>query len=126
MVVEAIQKVNKAEVPALEVQLSTGFTLKRHFAVLISNFSADEKNRTAITLIDRTLAMETEKMRSDFVANVSHELRTPLTSILGFVETLQGARLALKKNQREIFNDPETTGRTNFPAGNRSAIPCPN
>lgn len=30
-------------------------------------------------------------MRRDFVANVSHELRTPLTSLLGFIETLQGA-----------------------------------
>ena len=103
MVVEAIQQVNRAEVPALEVQLSTGFTLKRHFAVLISNFSADEKNRTAITLIDRTLAMETEKMRSDFVANVSHELRTPLTSILGFVETLQGPAGAEKKTREKFL-----------------------
>lgn len=31
------------------------------------------------------------QMRRDFVANVSHELRTPLTSLLGFIETLQGA-----------------------------------
>lgn len=30
-------------------------------------------------------------MRSDFVANASHELRTPLASVLGFIETLQGA-----------------------------------
>ena len=103
MVVEAIQQVNGAEVPALEVQLSTGFTLKRHFAVLISNFSADEKNRTAITLIDRTLAMESEKMRSDFVANVSHELRTPLTSILGFVETLQGPAGAEEKTREKFL-----------------------
>ena len=101
--VEAIQQVNRAEVPALEVQLSTGFTLKRHFAVLISNFSADEKNRTAITLIDRTLAMESEKMRSDFVANVSHELRTPLTSILGFVETLQGPAGAEEKTREKFL-----------------------
>ncbi len=32
-----------------------------------------------------------ERMRADFVANASHELRTPLATILGFVETLQGA-----------------------------------
>jgi len=30
-------------------------------------------------------------MRADFIANASHELRTPLTSLLGFIETLQGA-----------------------------------
>jgi two-component system phosphate regulon sensor histidine kinase PhoR len=30
-------------------------------------------------------------MRADFVANASHELRTPLTSLIGYLETLQGA-----------------------------------
>jgi two-component system, OmpR family, phosphate regulon sensor histidine kinase PhoR len=30
-------------------------------------------------------------MRVDFIANASHELRTPLASIMGFVDTLQGA-----------------------------------
>ena len=40
--------------------------------------------------IDRTAALEAEKMRTEFVANVGHELRAPLTSIMGFVETLQG------------------------------------
>lgn len=32
-----------------------------------------------------------ETVHVDFVANASHELRTPLASILGFIETLQGA-----------------------------------
>ena len=39
---------------------------------------------------DRTEVVQTERMRSDFVANASHELRTPLASLLGFVETLEG------------------------------------
>jgi len=103
MVLEAIQQVNQGHVPTNEVQLSTGFSIKRHFAVLISNFSADEKSRTAITFIDRTLAAEAEKMRSDFVANVSHELRTPLTSILGFIETLQGPAGAEKKTREKFL-----------------------
>ena len=102
MVLEAVQQVNQGYVSTNEAQLSTGFSIKRHFAVLISNFSADEQSRTAITFIDRTLATEAEKMRSDFVANVSHELRTPLTSILGFIETLQGPAGA-EKQTREKF-----------------------
>lgn len=40
---------------------------------------------------DITHVSQTVQMRRDFVANVSHELRTPLTSLLGFIETLQGA-----------------------------------
>lgn len=44
-----------------------------------------------IVMTDTTAARRLEAMRADFVANASHELRTPLASILGFVETLQGA-----------------------------------
>jgi two-component system, OmpR family, phosphate regulon sensor histidine kinase PhoR len=40
---------------------------------------------------DLTTARGLERMRVDFVANASHELRTPLASLLGFIETLQGA-----------------------------------
>jgi two-component system phosphate regulon sensor histidine kinase PhoR len=42
-------------------------------------------------LRDLTAARRVEKMRVDFIANASHELRTPLASLLGFIETLQGA-----------------------------------
>ena len=44
-----------------------------------------------LTLRDLTEQRRVERMRVDFIANASHELRTPLASLLGFVETLQGA-----------------------------------
>lgn len=44
-----------------------------------------------LTLKDLTPIRLAERMRVDFVANASHELRTPLASIIGFLETLQGA-----------------------------------
>ena len=44
-----------------------------------------------LSLTDLTEALRVERLRSDFIANASHELRTPLASLLGFVETLQGA-----------------------------------
>lgn len=43
-----------------------------------------------LCLSDVSQAMQTDRMRRDFVANVSHELRTPLTALSGFIETLQG------------------------------------
>ncbi|RFC63744.1 two-component sensor histidine kinase [Fulvimarina endophytica] len=39
---------------------------------------------------DRTAVRQTDRIRTDFVANASHELRTPLASLTGFIETLQG------------------------------------
>ena len=44
-----------------------------------------------LTLRDLTEIRRVERMRVDFIANASHELRTPLASLLGFIETLQGA-----------------------------------
>lgn len=43
-----------------------------------------------ITLHEITALKQSERLRSDFVANASHELRTPLASIVGFIETLSG------------------------------------
>ena len=42
-------------------------------------------------LRDLTEQERLNSLRSDFIANASHELRTPLASLLGFIETLQGA-----------------------------------
>jgi two-component system, OmpR family, phosphate regulon sensor histidine kinase PhoR len=44
-----------------------------------------------VLLRDLSDTTRIEQMRKDFVANASHELRTPLASIIGFIETLQGA-----------------------------------
>ena len=49
------------------------------------------ERRALLTLRDLTEARRLERMRADFIANASHELRTPLASVLGFIETLQGA-----------------------------------
>jgi two-component system, OmpR family, phosphate regulon sensor histidine kinase PhoR len=50
-----------------------------------------DSGETLIVLRDLSDAARIDRMRTDFVANASHELRTPLASIIGFIETLQGA-----------------------------------
>ena len=65
----------------------------RHFAISISAIPARAISDPAVVIVLKDLTREqlVEQTRSDFVANASHELRTPLASLLGFIETLQGA-----------------------------------
>jgi len=46
---------------------------------------------TLLFLRDLTEQRRLDQLRSDFIANASHEIKTPLASLLGFIETLQGA-----------------------------------
>jgi two-component system phosphate regulon sensor histidine kinase PhoR len=64
--------------------------------------NADHVDYVCVSIHDRTEQKRSERMRVDFVANASHELRTPLASLLGFVETLQGAARDDEKS-REHF-----------------------
>jgi len=57
-----------------------------------------------LSLRDQTEVRRTERMRVDFIANASHELRTPLASLLGFVETLQGAARNDEKARERFLN----------------------
>jgi two-component system phosphate regulon sensor histidine kinase PhoR len=65
--------------------------LERLFQVHAAPLRAEQGACAVLTLRDLTDARRVEKMRVDFIANASHELRTPLASLLGFIETLEGA-----------------------------------
>lgn len=86
--------------------------LPRHFEAYVAAMTTPvAEDMIVILLRDLTREQQTERMRADFVAHASHELRTPLASLLGFIETLQGAAkkdevsrerfLALMQNQAE-------------------------
>ena len=67
--------------------------VSRHFSARLARLPAPAHDGTiaVLALHDITTIKRIERMRADFVANASHELRTPLSSLLGFIETLQGA-----------------------------------
>ena len=73
------------------VHLHERVPVERLFQVHVAPLRLQGALHVVLTLHDLTDARRTEKMRVDFIANASHELRTPLASLLGFVETLQGA-----------------------------------
>lgn len=71
-----------------------GRSSDRFWSVDVLPIPASQGERPSFFLLlfrDRTAERRIERMRTDFVANASHELRTPLASLIGFIETLQGA-----------------------------------
>ncbi|RYY70213.1 MAG: response regulator [Chitinophagaceae bacterium] len=53
----------------------------------------------------KTLAEDSDKAKSDFIANISHELRTPLGAILGFADLLKKTSLtAVQKDYLEAVS----------------------
>ncbi len=55
-----------------------------------------------IRINDKSMDIQIEQMRKDFISNASHELRTPLASIIGFIETIRG-HAKEDPNTRELF-----------------------
>ncbi len=65
---------------------------KRHLGANIIGIDGERGERFVfIHLRDREEEENLARMRMNFIASASHELRTPLASLLGFIETLQGA-----------------------------------
>jgi two-component system, OmpR family, phosphate regulon sensor histidine kinase PhoR len=90
---EALSAVNAVladDVVARSTTISLPAPMRRDFEVHVSALR-DSEVAAVLVLRDITSLRGAEQMRADFVANVSHELRSPLSSLVGFIETLQGA-----------------------------------
>ena len=97
--------------------------VERIFDVKVAPLDLPTHDRSIVlTLRDLTEAHRVERMRVDFVANASHELRTPLASLLGFVETLQGAARDDAPRPRALSGDHARPGPPHGPPRRGPAV----
>ncbi len=79
--------------PLQTVMFTDRVPVERHMAATVSWLEPGRGKSPSILLFLRDLTEQrrVDQLRADFIANASHEIKTPLASILGFIETLQGA-----------------------------------
>src|SRR5438270_8487447 len=113
---ETAEKVSRGDLN-IRSHISTGDqfeTLSRTFNVMLANLKASEDQLRAINkgldlklnqLAESNVALyESNRLKSEFLANVSHELRTPLNSILGFAELLRDLGTGEARATRYVQN----------------------
>ena len=107
-------------VPAVEIhevveEALEGRTSERAFATatldLVARAQPLSGERAVVRVEDVTGRRETERARTDFVANVSHELRTPLTAVLGYLETLMNEAERLPEDLYPLLEVVERNAR---------------
>jgi two-component system, OmpR family, phosphate regulon sensor histidine kinase PhoR len=80
--------------PLQTVVFSDRVPVERYMAATVSFLNTRptiDAPAILVFLRDLTEQRRLDQLRSDFIANASHEIKTPLTSLVGFIETLQGA-----------------------------------
>jgi two-component system phosphate regulon sensor histidine kinase PhoR len=75
---------------ALAVDYEIAAPVEEHFRVFVAPVHLERGNAALMVFHDQTNAINTDRMRADFLANASHEIRTPLASLTLLLETLTG------------------------------------
>ena len=91
-ILDAVMAASPAQ-PVQTVMFSERIPVERHMAATVSWLAPGSRTGALILLflLDLTEQRRLDQLRADFIANASHEIKTPLASLVGFIETLQGA-----------------------------------
>ncbi|MGO8955463.1 MAG: ATP-binding protein [Rhodomicrobium sp.] len=91
-ILDAVMDCSPAK-PLQTVMFSDRVPVERYMAATVSWLEPGGGRNPSILLFlrDLTEQQRLDQLRADFIANASHEIKTPLASLLGFIETLQGA-----------------------------------
>ena len=91
-VLDAVMGVSALK-PLQTVMFYDRVPVERYMAATVSWLELGGRVPPAILLFlhDLTEQRRLDQLRADFIANASHEIKTPLASLLGFIDTLQGA-----------------------------------
>lgn len=110
---EAAQRaINARDITRQRVHLTDGRTIDLALgpladgSVLMTVRDITDTHNVERVLMDRNAALEeTNRLKTDFLANASYELRTPLTTISGFAELLaEGVGGTVTDQQREYLD----------------------
>jgi two-component system phosphate regulon sensor histidine kinase PhoR len=74
----------------LAVDYEVTAPVEEHFRVFVGPVTFNGLHAALMSFQDQTTAINTDRMRADFLANASHELRTPLAAMTLLIETLTG------------------------------------
>ena len=80
----------------------------KHYQVINQDIT-DQKKLTADLIAAKEKAVESDRLKSAFLANISHEIRTPMNGILGFAELLKDPKLS-EAESREYISIIEKSG----------------
>ena len=113
---DTAEKVSKGDLN-IRSHINTGDefeTLSRTLNVMLTNLKENQDQLRAINkgldvklnqLAESNVALyESNRLKTEFLANVSHELRTPLNSILGFAELLRDMNAGEGRQIRYLQN----------------------